>query len=133
MIKLQGVKKVAKGFILGVAFCNGSGPSGRFYKGLKSSFKRLRGQPGAGLIFDSLFGEPPAEAGAAGFAQDGEGGQAVVVPEGVQLQRGGNIKDRPAGKENRCADEKLPRAGEVILKNQTHWRQKISVISKDSP
>lgn len=80
------------------------------------------------MVFEPLFRQPPAEAGAAGFAEDGQSRQAVEIPEGVQFEGGGGVQGRPSGKKEGGADEKLPRFGQIVFKNQAHWRLKISAI-----
>ena len=101
----------------------------------KFDFKRLavriRGLNGGlceGLFFYSLFSQPPAETGTAGFAEDGEGGEAVIFPERVQLKKGGDVQGRPGGKEDGGGEEELPSAGQVIFEKQAHIRLKVSAF-----
>lgn len=55
----------------------------------------------------------------------------MVFPEGVQLKKGGDVQGRPGGKEDGGSEEELPRAGQVVFKQQAHWRLKISAIWKE--
>jgi hypothetical protein len=106
-------------------------PAKKFdFKSLAVRLLELNGGLCEGLFFYSFFRQPPAEAGAAGFAEDGQRRQAVEIPEGVQFEGGGDVQDRPGGKEDGGADEELPRAGEVVFEKQAHWRFEVSANRK---
>lgn len=100
------------------------------FKRLAVRFRGLNGRLCEGLFFYPFFRQPPAEAGAAGFAEDGERRQAVEIPKGVQFVRGGEVQGGPAGEEKSRTDEKLPRLGQIVFEEQTHIRLKVSAIRK---